>query len=196
MGMVSVERTDWTVSQVQAIPYDGNRYEIIDGVLYVTPSPMLPHQIVLSRLHFRLMGYADALGFDVLESPADFVFSDNTLVQPDLFVFPRVDGLTVAHYDDIEQLTLAVEVLSRSTARRDRTVKRRLYQTQRIPEYWILDIAARSVERWRPDSLTGEVFKGSLEWQPDAQSAPLVVDLEKVFGHFRGKQERAKLPRR
>lgn len=182
MGMVSVERTDWTVAQLQAIPEDGNRYEIIDGVLYVTPPPRLPHQIVLGRLHVQLGAYADSLDFDVLESPADIVFASDTLVQPDLFVFPRVGGKTVAHYNNIEQLTLVVEVLSKSTARRDRTVKRRLYQAQRIPEYWIVDIAARCVERWRPDSTACETLTGSINWQPDPQAESLRIDLERLFG--------------
>ncbi len=186
MGMVSVERTDWTVAQVQAIPDDGNRYEIIGGVLYVTPSPLMPHQLVVTRLLLQLGPYANARGLDMLASPADIEFANDTLVQPDLLAFPRVNGKSVAHYNDIEQLTLVVEVLSKSTARRDRTVKRRLYQAQRIPEYWIVDIAASCVERWRPDSTECETLTGLIDWQPDPQAAPLRIDLERLFGDILG----------
>ncbi len=181
MGMAALERSDWTVAEVQALPDDGNRYEIVDGVLYVTPSPLLPHQLVLSRLHYRLMAYADPLGFEVLESPADIVFSDRTLVQPDLFVYPRRLDRLVSRFADIGRLTLVVEVLSKSTARRDRSSKRRLYQEQGVSEYWIVDGEARSVERWRPESAAGEMVTENLHWQPRPAHAPLVIDLPAMF---------------
>jgi len=177
---------DWTVADLHALPDDGNRYEIIDGVLCVTASPLLPHQRLLSRLHFRLMAYVENLGLEVLESPSDIVFSDDTLVQPDLFVFPKLDGRSAAHFSDIECLTLAVEVLSRSTARRDRTTKRRLYQQQGVPEYWVADTRACAIERWRPESTEAEVITENLVWQPVAGRVPLVLELPKLFRGIAG----------
>ena len=186
MGLTALRKSDWTVGDVHALPDDGNRYEIIDGVLYVTPSPLLPHQRLLSRLHLRLMTYVDELGFEVLASPSDIVFSDDTLVQPDLFVFPKVDGRAAARFSDIECLTLVVEVLSKSTARRDRSIKRRLYQRQGIPEYWVVDTRAFVIERWRPDPVVAEVVTEQLVWQPVAERAPLVIDLSGLFRGIAG----------
>ncbi len=66
------------------------------------------------------------------------------------------------------KLLLAVEILSPSSQRADRTVKRRLFQRERVPEYWIVDIDARLVSRWRPDDTRPEEIDGRLEWAPAA----------------------------
>ena len=75
---------------------------------------------------------------------------------------------------------LAVEVLSPSTARRDRREKRRLYQ-RFADEYWIVDLDARLVERWRPGDVRPEVLDETLSWQPAGAVEPLVVDLAAYF---------------
>jgi Uma2 family endonuclease len=181
MFMQPITLADWTVARLHALPDDGNRYEIIDGELYVTPAPLFRHQIILGRLHVAIFQYADQHDLDVLLSPADIAFSDRTLVQPDLFAFPRVQGKTIEHYDDIEQLWLVVEVLSKSTSTRDRTVKRRLYSEQRIPEYWIVDGSAQRIERWRPDAQEPEILTDWIEWHPNLIVAPLRIDLRRIF---------------
>ena len=182
MGMPSVSRNDWTVAQLHALPEDGNRYEIIEGVLYVTPSPGVPHQRALGKLIGYLWPYAATLGLEPMTSPADIRFSDNTLVQPDLFVFSNPVQARAKVWAEITLgLVLAIEVLSPRTTRRDRTVKRRLYQTQRIPEYWIVDSTERVIERWRPDSTTAEVISSTLEWHPVASGLPLHIDVVAYF---------------
>ena len=72
----------------------------------------------------------------VLLSPADIEFDERTLVQPDLFVAPLVEGRQPRTWHEIQALLLAVEVLSPTTARADRQVKRRRYQRHGVPEYW------------------------------------------------------------
>ena len=74
-----------------------------------------------------------------------------------------------------------MEVLSPSTARADRTVKRRLFQRTGVPEYWIVDLDARVVERWRPGDDRPEVLTDSLHWQPAAAAEPLRIDLPAFF---------------
>ena len=114
----------------------GHRYEIIDGMLYVTPSPGTPHQRALSELIGPLWPYAKRVGLYPMTSPADIEFSEHTVVQPDLFVFTEPSDARQWTWSEItSRLVLAVEVLSPSMVRRDRIIKRRLYQTQRIPEY-------------------------------------------------------------
>lgn len=184
--MRSPTRSDWTVAELQQLPDDGNRYEIIDGVLYVTPAPRLAHQFVLGELHVRLQPYGKAAGLCVLSSPADVTFSDRTLVQPDLFAFPAPPSYVGFVYTDITHLDLAIEVLSPGTARVDRIIKRRLYQRQGVPEYWIVDADTRSVERWRPDSVEGERITGTLSWQPRLEHAALVIDLPALFREVMG----------
>jgi Uma2 family endonuclease len=75
-----------------------------------------------------------------------------------------------------------IEVLSPTTARADRHVKRRLYQRERVPEYWIVDVDARLVERWRPEDQRPEILAEQLAWQPEPSQPPLVIDLA---GYFR-----------
>lgn len=172
---------DWTVTRLHALPDDGNRYEIIDGVLYVTPSPGLLHQWALGVLYQTLLPYTGSVGIELLWSPADIQFSERTVVQPDLFAFERVPGKPVQDWRDVHPLVLVVEALSRSTRRRDRTTKRALYQAERIDEYWIVDTEARSIERWRPDASAAEMVSGWLDWQPKAAHDPLRIDVAAYF---------------
>jgi len=78
-------------------------------------------------------------------------------------------------------LLLAVEVLSPSSARNDRGHKRRYYQRNGLPEYWIVDLDSRLVERWRPDDTRPEVLTETLEWRPQGSAAPLVIELHTLF---------------
>jgi Uma2 family endonuclease len=108
------------------------------------------------------------------------------MVQPDVFVTPPVDGRRPRDWSDITDLMLAVEVLSPSTARADRQVKRRLFQRRGVPEYWIVDLDARLIERWRPDDERPELLAETLVWQPSAEAEPLEIDLPRFFGEVMG----------
>jgi len=171
----------WTADEVRALPDDGNRYEVVDGELLVTPAPSWDHQRVVGALHFLLRGYlaGTSIGEAIL-SPADLGLGDSQ-VEPDLFVLPFVDGRRVQSIDTAIRPLLVVEVLSPSTARRDRVLKRRLYQRARVSEYWIVDLDARVVERWRPDDERPEVLQERIEWRPGEAAPPLVIDLEATF---------------
>jgi Uma2 family endonuclease len=172
---------DWTVARLHALPEDGNRYEIIDGVLYVTPAPRYLHQWALGVLHELLIPYVRTIGLEVMHLDADIEYSPNTLVQPDLFVYPRTPGKRITEWADVQPLQLVVEALSPATRRRDRTVKRVLYQRQGVPEYWIIDLDARAIERWRPDSTEAESLVTTLAWQPQPEIAPFTLDIAAYF---------------
>ncbi len=186
MGMVSLDRSDWTVEQLHALPDDGNRYEIIDGVLYVTPSPRSVHQLILGELFYLLKPYTKSVGLGVLLSPADIRFSDRTLVQPDLFAFAAPASFANFSYTDITHLDLAVEVLSPSTADVDQLTKRPLYQKHGVSEYWMVDVDQRAVERWGPKSADGERVTDVLSWRPRPEFAPLLIDLPSLFREVLG----------
>jgi len=173
--------TDWTAERVRALPDDGKRYEVVDGELLVTPSPRLLHQRALGELLFRLAEYVRETGIgEVFFSPSDVEFDSRTMVQPDLFVVPLNEGRRLRDWSEIQRLLLAVEVLSPSTARYDRLTKRRVYQRQGV-EYWIIDIDARVVERWRPGDERPEILAERLEWQPDDRHPAWVLELEGYF---------------
>jgi Uma2 family endonuclease len=110
-------------------------------------------------------------------APGDVIFSPRRGVQPDVFVTPAVDGRRPTKVD---RLLLAVEVLSPSTARADRVKKRKLFREEGVPEYWIVDLDARTVERSTPGEPRPEILVERLTWSPEAVE-PLEIDLAAYF---------------
>ncbi len=178
---MSEHETVWTVDMLHELPEDGYRYEIVHGVLLVSPSPTPVHQRAIAEL-FRLIDpYASGLGLEVFFAPAAITWSPNTEVQPDLLVVPEVGGRPIAAFGEVQDLVLAVEVLSTSSLRADRFTKRREYQLRGVVEYWIIDPAGRSIERWRPADEEPEILLERMMWQPHARSAPLSIDVVRYF---------------
>ena len=181
MGMPA-RQTEWTADMAMALPDDGNRYEVLDGELFVTPSPSRIHQSAIMALVRVLDPYVrlHRLGW-LYFAPADITFTSRRLVQPDLFVVPRADGPHFKEWIDVKELALTIEVLSPSTARADRFRKRTIYQLQGIPEYWIVDPFAQLVERWRPEDTRAEVLAEQLVWQPRLDIEPLLINVPSLF---------------
>ena len=119
---------------------------------------------------------------ETLTSPADISTREDRLVQPDIFVVPAAaGGSRVRDWTGVTHLLLAIEVLSPSTARADRLVKRRLYR-EIADQYWIVDLDARLVERWRPADERPEIVTERLVWEPAGNAPPFALDLA---GYFR-----------
>jgi Uma2 family endonuclease len=116
-------------------PDDGRRYELLDGVLVVSPSPVVAHQWASSQLFGALYGACPA-DLRVFHAPLDVRLSDDTVVQPDLIVVPAADTLD-RRLSGIP--VLAVEILSDSTRRYDLLLKRSRYERAGIPSYWVVD---------------------------------------------------------
>ncbi|MGO8786829.1 MAG: Uma2 family endonuclease [Terriglobia bacterium] len=141
------------------MPEDGKRYEIIDGELFVTPSPRILHQIVVSRLSSELLTFVRRAGLGrVLVAPVDVVFSEFDVVEPDIVYVSkeRVSVLTEKNLQGAPDL--AIEVLSESTERRDRTTKLKLYGKFGVQEYWIIDPYGPSAEIYRRGEEGLELF--------------------------------------
>ncbi len=133
------------------LPDDGKRYEILDGDLYVTPSPTARHQIVSANLFFALSGHVRAEGLGrILAAPLDVVFADDTIVQPDL-LFISNERLPILRDWVHGAPDLLIEILSPGTRDRDRTLKRRLYARHGVRELWLVDPEARQVEVYSLD---------------------------------------------
>jgi Uma2 family endonuclease len=186
MGMPNAAPV-WTPDRVRALPDDGRRYEVVAGELLVTPAPSFDHQEAALRLAELIRVYLESarVGHATM-SPADLQLEADSLVQPDVFVAPLIDGRRPKSWTEIDRLLLAVEVLSPSTARADRTVKRLLFQRTGVPEYWIVDLDARLVERWRPGDARPEVLTDVVRWQPDPGFEPLAIDLTSFFADVLG----------
>lgn len=181
MHMPALKR-QWTVADLDDLPDDGQRYEVIDGELFVTPSPSLRHQAAVGELYRIVADYLDhqSLGH-VYVAPGEIVWSARRGVQPDVFVVPLADGRRVDSFRHVNRLLLAAEVLSPSTARADRVAKRTLYRDVGVPEYWIVDLDARTIERSTPADARPEILVDKLEWLPEGATAPLAVDLDRYF---------------
>lgn len=180
MGMPEAVRR-WTREEVLALPEDGQRHELFDGELVVTPAPRYRHQDVLLNLLVVLADYTRAASVGkLLPSPADLPLRGGQVAQPDLFVLPH--GQFAQDWSDAPVPILAIEVASPSTARYDRGLKRRAYQKAGVAEYWIVDPEARLVERWRPEDTRPEILLERIVWQPDAALEPLTIELGAFFG--------------
>ena len=140
-------------------PEDGRRYELYDGEVYEVPSPFPLHQIASARLHLALAEYVRDHGGIVLYAPLDIVLTEYDVVQPDVVFFRE----SRRHVIDMMAATraapdLAVEVLSRSTAVRDRGRKMQMLARYRVPEYWIVDPVGNTIEIY---SLAGDSYRSA-----------------------------------
>ena len=176
--------TEWTVDMLDALEDDGQRYEIIDGELFVTPSPIDLHQLVVGELYARLREYLKgrALGKPMV-SPSDVRRGDRTRnrVQPDVYVIRLEDGKRPPYPYDLGDLLLAVEVVSPSSVRLDYVIKRDLYLREGVGEYWVVDPVALHVTRWRARADEGEMLRGRIEWCARGVAEPFVLDLPEFF---------------
>jgi Uma2 family endonuclease len=163
-------RRGWSYAEFARLPDDGNRYEIIAGELCVTPAPNPVHTRIAFKLATLLEDFAEAheLGW-VTPAPVDVLLGDDDYLQPDVVFVRRERGAAITDRGIEVPPDLVVEVLSPSTAFRDRGLKRERYARFGVPEYWIIDPAARRVEVYNladdPDAAP-VVATETMEWQP------------------------------
>lgn len=124
-----------TFADLQRLPDDGNRYELLDGMLLVTPSPNTAHQRCVANLLGLLRAVAPA-ELEALCAPFDWLVDEHNLFEPDVIVFRRAD---VGPLRLERTPVLVVEVLSPSTRGRDLTVKRAAYARAGVAAYWVVD---------------------------------------------------------
>ena len=138
-------KTKLTYEDYAKTPED-ERYELLDGELIKLTTPNIPHQSVRAQLGVRLFFFVQErdLG-QVFFVPFDVVLSDTDVVQPDLIFVSREREHIITHANIQGAPDLVVEILSPSTAERDRTVKRRLYAEHGVKEYWQVEPEAETV---------------------------------------------------
>jgi len=180
--MVMPATRTWTREEVLALPDDGKRRELVDGELLVSPAPRGRHQRGVQLLYDLVRPYVQAhrLGA-VMALPGDLDLQSGQLVQPDLFVGAMVHGREPVEWEEFGIPLLIAEILSPSTARYDRIIKRQRYQRSGVPVYWIVDLDARLVEIWTPEAERPMIEDQQLSWQPDPEAPALELDLPRYF---------------
>ena len=155
MPPTSTETVCWTVADLELLPDDGRRYEIIDGEIFVTRAPHWKHQNTVSKIVSALTIWSNESGLGEAAINPGLVFSEADSVIPDV-VWASHERLTTM-LDDAGHLIaapeLVIEVLSpgEKNERRDRESKLKLYSTYGVLEYWIVDRQARKMEVYRRD---------------------------------------------
>ena len=134
-----------TRADLDAMPDDGHRYELIDGVLIVTPAPSATHQTVVLELAVLLRASCPQ-ELKVLVAPFDVALADDTIMQPDVLVVRRRD---LTERDLPTAPVLAIEVLSPSTRRIDLTLKRSRLEAAGCAHYWVVDPTEPSLAAWQ-----------------------------------------------
>jgi Uma2 family endonuclease len=148
-----------TVADLDVTPDDGNRYEVIEGELFVSCAPSISHQRIVYHLLMAFGAYLIRHPIGMVIPAPGVIFSDLSGVIPDLVFVSQARQPEIASGDRVTGAPdLAIEVLSPGpeNARRDRAVKRQLYGKYGVPEYWIVDPEQRAVEVYRQQ-------QGSLE---------------------------------
>ena len=174
---ISVRR--YTLVDLERFPNDGNRYELLDGVLLVTPAPSYAHQIVVSRLQFRLTQAVMADGNAGVVSPGAITVPPKTQLEPDILVVPARYALE-SKWKEIDEHWLAVEVLSRSSRVYDRETKRDAYVALGVQEVWLVDRWKKVVEVSHVHG-PAELVRDVLHWRVPTLGREVEISLNDIF---------------
>jgi Uma2 family endonuclease len=171
----------YTVDDLAAFPDDGNRYELVDGILLVTPGPARPHQLVVARLVSALTDYLAPRSRQMVLCPGVVRVPPHDEMQPDVLVEPPGLGDDVP-WSGVAGWWLAVEVSGRGSRVYDRDTKGPAYLALGVREYWRADLDDRVVYRSFPGGPAEACHADRLVWQPPEMGAPLVLRVAELFG--------------
>jgi Uma2 family endonuclease len=179
-----VPQGEWTYEAYAAIPDDGNRYEIIDGVLYLMASPNFSHQSIVATVLTYLILYVQFKGLGrVIPAPFDVKLDLKTTVQPDVLVILNENSNIITEAKAEGAPDLVVEVASPSTAGYDRKRKRQSYAKAGVKEYWIVRPKKRSIELFvleQGELVSKGIYKGKVA-VPTQIIAEFPVEVEQFF---------------
>ena len=176
-------RIKFTYEDYRHTPED-KRYELLDGELIMVPAPRTAHQRTSRKMLIPMHTFIaeNAMG-EVFNAPCDVVLSNTDVVQPDL-LFVSKERSHIINEDNIRGAPdLVIEILSPSTAQRDRTLKRTLYALHGVPEYWQADTDAKIAMVLTLDNgeykVAGIYGEGQTLVSPPLQG--FTLDIDKIF---------------
>ena len=178
----------WSYARWSQLPDDGNRYEVIDGVLYMTTAPSFFHQWIIRQLVRALLNQIDDLGIGLTAwSPIGLLMPGCDPVQPDIVVV-RSEERGMIYDRRINGVpALIVEVLSPSNAEKDTEIKRAAYARAGLPEYWIVRPGERDVlVLSTPDHASGLYLQSTLVGPDQELRSPTLPFRAPIAGFFAG----------
>ena len=178
-------RANWDRLRWEQLPADGNRYEIIDGVLYMTTAPSAFHQWIIRQIFLTLYTQIDTPGIGTtLWSPVGVFMPGCDPVQPDLFVV-RNEERGIFHDRRVFGVpALIVEVLSPSNPEQDLEVKRDAYARAGVPEYWVVRPAERDLLLFSQPEPTLAIYSRIDLLTPDAELLSPTLPVRVVITNF------------
>jgi Uma2 family endonuclease len=168
---MAIHRVVLTYEDYLAMPDDGRRYEILDGEVAVTATPVTLHPIIVGNLYWTLRGHVHGRGLGRMYlAPFTVVLANTTVVEPDLVYVDNGRASLVTDRGIRGAPALAIEVLSPTTAANDRGPKFQLYARYGVPYYWIADTDARVLDGYELD---GAAYRSTGRVHVDARTALL-----------------------
>lgn len=183
MAVLTRSPVKLTYDDYLLLPDDNHIHEIIDGEHFMAASPSTYHQTVSRRLMFLLYEAIELAGSGVVfNAPTDVLLSDHDVVVPDIFVIRAERTQMISPSVVLGPPDLVIEIISPSSARKDREIKRRLYERFAVPEYWLVNPLRHAIECFR---LAGEHY-GEPEVRTDsiryqAEGIDVTADLHRVW---------------
>ena len=176
----------WTIQDLELLPEDGNRYEIVDGELYVAKQPDMQHQIVCTKVSFLLELWNNRTQLGLTIATPGIIFTNDNAVVPDVVWISHERYATALQADGKFHSSpeLVVEVLSPGleNERRDRETKLKLYSRRGAEEYWIVNWRERRLEAYRRENAVLTLDKTLNE--NDILQSPLLPGFSCKVGQF------------
>jgi len=169
----------FTVDDLDRFPDDGNRYELVDGVLLVTPAPGAPHQVIATRIATALSVFLAPYPEFMVAAPGVIVKRPSNQLEPDVLVFRR--PAAELEWENVTENVLAVEVTSRSTRVYERVYKRPAYLALGVNEVWRVERKKRQVLVSRPDAPADVPCTETLLWRPPGLDTDFALEVAELF---------------
>jgi Uma2 family endonuclease len=169
----------WTLDDLDRLPDDGNKYEVVRGRLFVTPAPAPRHEVVLARLARILEPYVDARKLGQVYRPRAVIRFEDSEVEPDLMVRAEPPAIDTP-WEAWPIPLLVVEVLSAATRSRDLIDKRDFYADAGVAECWVIDTEARRIRVMAGRSDVA-IISDEMRWQPAGAPDPLRFAVAPLF---------------
>lgn len=141
-------KTQLGYAEYVCFPDDGKRHEIIEGEHYMNPAPSTNHQTVSRRIQFSLYSQIELkeLG-QVFNAPVDLQLNEHNIVQPDIVIVLEAKRQIITPTKIKGIPDLIIEILSPTSTKNDCVLKRQVYETAGVPEYWIVDPIEHEVQQ-------------------------------------------------